>query len=89
MEKNYVAGAYHPALMELCQSRIMLERMTDALNGVDGSRIRGFAVHPSELSKAIGQKQCNLIALRGRVSDAVITACSDVPVGRIRLIYRQ
>lgn len=88
VEENYIAGAYHPALMELCQSRIMLQRMTDALDGRDGERICGFAVNPSDLSKAIGQKRCNIALLSRRIDNPVIRADSEVPAGYIKAIYK-
>ena len=87
VEENYIAGAYHPALMELCQSRIMLRRMNEALDYRGGESIRGFAVNPAELSKAIGQKRCNLNHLRRRIEGAVIIADPEVPEGYIKLIY--
>ncbi len=88
VERDYLAGAYHPALRELCQSRIMLRRMTEALDGPDGNRICGFAVHPSDLSKAIGQHRGNLTELRRRAGGMTIVSDPQVSAGDIKLIYK-
>ena len=85
VEQNRLAGAYHPALRELCQSRIYLRRMLSMLDA--DSSITGFAVHPRELSKALGQHRANVEELRKRMPTPVISADSDVVVGAIRAIY--
>jgi len=85
VEHNYLAGAYHPALRELCQSRIYLRRMLALLN--ENSSITGFAVHPRELSKALGQRRSNVEELRRRMSDPAVIADETVEPGEIRAIY--
>ncbi|MBQ8928320.1 MAG: radical SAM protein [Oscillospiraceae bacterium] len=63
VERDLVAGFYHPAFRELCESRIYLRRMQALCGGAGGRRVT-FAVHPSCISKAAGHKRCNLLALR-------------------------
>lgn len=89
VEENYLAGAYHPALRELCQSRVYFQRMLDTLSCSSGERVCGFAVHPSELSKALGQHRCNIDALRQHMDDPVIRADAQLLPGEIRVIYKQ
>lgn len=63
MEMGLVAGPYHPALKELVQSRMFLDRFTADL----GKRPRGnyiIAVNPRQRSQATGQKKANIQALK-------------------------
>lgn len=63
MEMGLVAGPYHPALKELVQSRMFLDRFTADLRG----RPRGnyiIAVNPRQRSQATGQKKANIQALK-------------------------
>ncbi len=85
VEQNYLAGAYHPALRELCQSRIYLRRMLALLN--ENSSITGFAVHPRELSKALGQHRSNVEELSRRMTKPVIIAAETVEPGEVKIIY--
>lgn len=64
MESSIVAGAYHPAFRELCESRIFLTNIIKQLN--NGDIAKGpvvIRVSPKAVSKVIGQKKSNLIAL--------------------------
>ena len=56
---NALGGYYHPAFRELCESRIYRSRMEAALRSRSASRFI-FAVHPTCISKAVGQKKANL-----------------------------
>lgn len=61
VEAHYLAGPYHPAFRELCESRLYRERMLTILqkqlpNGGPAT----LRVAPAALSKAIGQKRANL-----------------------------
>lgn len=63
MEMALVAGPYHPALKELVQSRMFLDRFTADLR----ERPRGnyiIAVNPRQRSQATGQKKANIQALK-------------------------
>lgn len=61
VEKNFVAGPYHPAFRELCESKIYLENAQAALGKESGEFI--LYVNPSCISKMAGQKKQNLKAL--------------------------
>ena len=85
VEENYLAGAYHPALRELCEGRIYLRRMLSGLK--NSPEIKGFAVHPTELSKALGQRRCNIAELSKHMDDPVIKADQQIAPGEIKSIY--
>lgn len=60
---SYVAGPYHPAFRELCESRIMLGRTLDLLRErPKGSYI--VSVPARDISKAVGQHRSNVSVLR-------------------------
>lgn len=60
VEEGFLAGAYHPAFRELCESRIYLNQVKEILdeNPITGNVI--ITVCPTELSKMIGQKKTNI-----------------------------
>lgn len=67
VEDGYLAGAYHPALRELCESRLYLAAARDALGGArtahartDGLALITLLVAPTECSKMAGQHRQNL-----------------------------
>ena len=59
--ESYVAGPWHPAFSELCQSEIMLKKIKEQLN-IKGKYI--IYVNNSFVSKTIGQKKSNIIELK-------------------------
>ncbi len=59
VEEAYIAGPYHPAFKELCESRIYLGRAKEMLSA--GSYT--VEVPRGETSKMTGQKKSNLITL--------------------------
>lgn len=63
LRQDMLAGPYHPAFRELCESWILLGKATRLLL----DRPRGkytLTVHPRSRSKLAGQKKSNLFALR-------------------------
>lgn len=58
VEEGYVAGAYHPAFKELCESRIYLEKINEQIRKLSASDIV-ISVPKGALSQAIGQKKSN------------------------------
>lgn len=63
VEEGYVAGAYHPAFRELCESRLYLEKCRELINK---NKITGkitIYVCPTEISKMTGQKRSNIKSL--------------------------
>ena len=88
IRKNRLAGAYHPAFRELCESELFFDRMLHALEGTpSGGRIE-IEVHPASLSKAIGQKKRNLTRFQERGFAVSIHASDEVEEKKFRTISR-
>lgn len=63
LQRDMLAGPYHPAFRELCESRIMLNKAVALLrNKTQGAY--SAAVHPKSRSKMTGNRKANLIALK-------------------------
>ncbi|MBO4446295.1 MAG: radical SAM protein [Clostridia bacterium] len=66
VEDGYIAGAYHPAMRELVEGRIYLDKALEKLRdfeGGDAHRYKIF-VNPKEISKMTGQKRQNIVQLK-------------------------
>lgn len=61
IEEGFVAGVYHPAFRELCESKIYLRLVTDEIinNKIKPGNIE-IAVGSKFVSQLTGQKKCNL-----------------------------
>ena len=61
LERDRLAGPWHPALRELCESRRYRNAILQDLEHsfVIGKKIELF-IHPKDYSKAVGQKKSNL-----------------------------
>ena len=76
-----VAGPYHPAFRDLVESAVFLKRMRLLARGGDAS----FSVHPSDLSRAIGQHRRNITALAAEFGPTIrIMTDPSVPRGAVR-----
>ena len=65
LRRDMLSGPYHPSFRELCESRIMLKKLTDLLDGKPSGNYR-VAVNPRSRSKLAGNKKSNLTAMRER-----------------------
>ena len=65
LAENMLAGPYHPAFRELCESRILLKKTLELLYGKPAGAYT-LAAHPRSRSKLIGNQKSNLAALRDR-----------------------
>ena len=63
VDEGYVAGMYHPAFRELCESRIYLQSAIKLLGGYEKGAKTLF-VASGCISKMIGQKRSNIETLR-------------------------
>ncbi len=63
VEDGFAGGAYHPALREICESRIYYNSALKKLSQLEKGRYI-LGVSPREISKMTGQKKENLIKLR-------------------------
>ncbi len=66
VENDMVGGAYHPALRELCEGYIYLEKILEKLSGKDKSVEYDIFVSEKALSKAKGQQKRNEKALKNQ-----------------------
>lgn len=60
VEKSFVAGVYHPAFRELCESEIYKSAVLGELKDKPQGEYTVF-VAPGEVSKAAGQKKSNIV----------------------------
>lgn len=86
LRRDMLAGGFHPAFRELCESSIFLQRLTQRLNRekVPAGRIL-VSVFPKELSIAIGQKKSNLLALARNGYSAKVEADPSLAPGQFRV----
>ena len=62
IERDMLGGVYHPALREIVESRVFLNDMLKMLSEREKGHYIVFT-DPRNISKAIGQKKCNIKAL--------------------------
>lgn len=72
LRRDMLAGPYHPSFRELCESRVMLSRVSELLDSKPSGLYR-VAVNPRSRSKLVGNKKSNLVALweRGYTLDII------------------
>lgn len=56
-QESFVAGPWHPAFSELCDSYRLMKNITDSCTAGKSYEIE---VNPADISKAVGQKRANL-----------------------------
>ncbi len=64
MEAQLLAGPYHPAFRELCESQLFYKKALSELADKDKTKAYHLFTAPSALSKMIGQKGSNLQKLQ-------------------------
>ena len=79
-ENDYVAGPWHPAFKELCESRIFRNKILKYPKGK-----YTFLVNPKDVSKAIGQKRENIIYLKEKGYDICIKSDLNILENEIRM----
>ena len=60
VEEGFLAGPYHPAFGELCESKIYLKRAINALSELNKNNQYTIYVNTTEISKMVGQKKMNI-----------------------------
>ncbi len=63
LKENDVAGNYHPAFKELCESEIFYQKIKSSINDSNNHIVY---VNPKSLSKAIGQNRNNILKLENQ-----------------------
>lgn len=81
-EEAYIAGPWHPAFSELCQSRILLKK---ALAMLSEKGEYAIYVSRSDVSKMTGQKKSNLIYLKNAGYNCRVRECEALAAGEINV----
>ena len=86
VESEQVAGAYHPALRELCESRIFLNRAVQMLrerfeNPPEETIV--LQVAPADISKMTGQRRANISRLQEMGYTVRVKGLPQIPKGSI------
>lgn len=89
VEEGYIAGAYHPAFRELCESRIYFNKVQQIINEKNIKGNVTIYVSPKEISKMTGQKKINLDNLRKIGVNAHIKGCDELDAYQVRLICEE
>ena len=86
VEENYVAGAYHPAFREKCESRLYRENIEKLLseNKVQKGEATVF-VSPRYLSQAKGQKKENVAYFKEHGYNINIVTKENIEQYEVRL----
>lgn len=88
LHAGMLAGAWHPAFRELCESALLLEKAFFLLKqqNIPQGKINVF-VHPTCISKMIGQKKANLQRLKekGYYAQVLSDACISEDTIRIKI----
>ena len=77
--EEVLAGPHHPALRELCEGRLMLDRALAALrqSGIaSGSAV--LRAHPRCISRMVGQRRCNIRRLESAEYRVHVVRDADV-----------
>lgn len=74
LKSDMLAGPYHPAFRELCESKLLLSRLEEKFLTMPKGIYKIF-VAPSMVSKFVGQKKSNILHLRERGYD--VRVCAD------------
>jgi histone acetyltransferase (RNA polymerase elongator complex component) len=87
LERDYLAGPYHPALHQLIDSAIFYDM---ALSLLQSSQKNGrvlFLCHPKEISNLRGQRNENILRLRNhfKLSEVLIEGREELPRGFLSL----
>lgn len=85
LAENRLAGPYHPAFRELCESRILLERLLALIQNREKGSLTA-AVSPRCVSKLIGNKKANAAYLRSLGYELKIVEDPSVPEGEVVLV---
>lgn len=84
VEEGFVAGVYHPAFRELCEGVIYRKKIDSLLAGMPRGSYTVF-VNGRELSKARGQKKCNIAYFSALGKELCIQARDTLSVYEVSL----
>jgi len=87
LERDYLAGPYHPAFRQLVDSAIFFHMATSLLQVSQKNGRALFLCHPKEISSLRGQKNENILRLKKhfKLSDILINGRQELPRGYLGL----
>ena len=87
LERDYLAGPYHPALHQLIDSTIFFDMATSLLQVSQKNGRALFLCHPKEVSNLRGQKNENILRLKNHfnLSQILIDEREELPRGFLSL----
>jgi len=87
LERDYLAGPYHPALHQLIDSAIFFDMAISLLQTSQKNGQALFLCHPKEVSNLRGQRNENLLRLKKdfKLSAVLIEGREELPRGFLRL----
>ena len=87
LEKNLLAGPYHPALRQLIDSAIFFDMATSLLQTSQKNGQALFFCHPKEVSNLRGQRNENILRLKDhfKLSEIFIDGRQELPRGYLGL----
>jgi len=87
LQRDYLAGPYHPALHQLIDSAIFYDMATSLLQRFQGNGRVIFQCHPKEVSNLRGQKNENILKLKKdfNLSEIFIEEKQELPRGSLGL----
>lgn len=89
VEDGFVAGAYHPAFRELCESRLYLEKCRELINTKNITGNITIYVCPTEISKMTGQKRSNINLLASFGVYAKVKGDAELDKYKMRLVREE
>jgi histone acetyltransferase (RNA polymerase elongator complex component) len=87
LQRDFLAGPYHPALRQLVASAIFFDMATSLLRDSQRNGHALFFCHPKEISNLRGQKNENISRLRKhfKLGEILINARPELPRGYLEL----
>jgi len=87
LERDYLAGPYHPALHQLVDSAIFFDMATSLLQTSQKNSQALFLCHPKEISNVRGQKNENILKLKKdfKLSEILIEGRQELSKGFLGL----
>lgn len=87
LERDYLAGPYHPALRQIVDSAIFFDMATSLLQNAQKNGQALFFCHPKEISNLRGQKNENMMRLKEhfKLSEILIDGKQELPRGTLVL----
>jgi histone acetyltransferase (RNA polymerase elongator complex component) len=87
LERDYLAGPYHPAFRQLVDSAVFFDMAVSLLQTSQKNGQVRFICHPKEISNLRGQRNENILRLKKhfKLSDILVNGRQELPRGTLGL----